>query len=101
MVDVNAGLATTVGTGALVLTFVLKNWVLTKMDPKAVACIGGALTTIAAAFTGHVVAGTSLQTQLSSAVVGTAVAGLSYDKVLDPILSPMWAWVKSRFPKGK
>lgn len=98
-VAVDAGMATQISAFVLLGTWALKKWVLPKMDATMIACIGGALSTIASAFMDP--ADNALLTSAASGVVGTATAGLLYDKVTNPVLGPLWAKLQSMFPKSK
>lgn len=96
-VNVDVGMATQVGVQTLALTWVLRKWVLTKMDATMLACVGGALTTIAAILMSTAPVGVSVA--VASGVVGTALAGLTYDKVACPLLGRAWAWLQSIAPR--
>jgi hypothetical protein len=96
-IPVSTGAASTIGAMTLAGTWLLKRFVLQKMDPTMLACIGGTLATIAAAFGTNMTIGAAV----ASGVAGTAGAGLVYDKVANPVVGRLWDWMTSRFPKGK
>lgn len=98
MVTVDTGVATQVGAIVVVGTYLLRTFVpfLQKKDPRIIAILTGVATIITSAIA------TPLPTSavLASGAVGVTAAGVTYDKVLKPVVETVIGWFHSLFPNA-
>lgn len=101
-VPVSGSMASSVAMVTLAVTYVLKRFVLPKMDASMIACIGGTLATVASCVAGPDV---SLGTAVASGIAGTAGAGLVYDKVAGPVVGglggKLWSFFAEKIAPKK
>lgn len=96
MVTVDTGVATQIGAVVVVGTYLLRTFVpfLQKKDPRIIAILTGVATIITSALA------TPLPTTavLASGAVGVTAAGVTYDKVLKPVVETILEWFHGMFP---
>lgn len=98
MVQVDNGVVVQVGAITAVATYLLRTFVpfLQKKDPRIVAILAGVATVLTSALATPLPSTTAAV----SGALGVTAAGVTYDKVLKPVVEVVSGWFHSLFPNA-